>query len=164
MKLTQDIGPGPLWDFALALYSKPGVEKTALALQERNQVNVSLLLWAAWLDACGVHASEQQITAAARLIDGIDRHWVQPLRKLRRALDSEQSHTNRDPAGAQQALKKSLLEAELKAERWVLAELETFSRGQDWHGGEQRGESVRAYLCPILDEPVVEELVVLLAR
>ncbi|KFC50074.1 hypothetical protein DK37_21675, partial [Halomonas sp. SUBG004] len=47
----------PLWDFALALYARPGVEQACLTLQDEAGVDVCELLFHCWLYQQGLAAS-----------------------------------------------------------------------------------------------------------
>jgi len=57
-------GLKPLWEFALALYSSPGVEEMALFLQDSKRLRVSLLLWLCWLEARKLRLTQQQLQRA----------------------------------------------------------------------------------------------------
>lgn len=106
-----------LWEFALAVYARPGVEGACLRLQEAG-ADVCLVLTALWLDrrACVLDAE-----GLARL-QRASRHWqdtvVRPLRQLRQAWKA--------PAGADErlaVLREQLKGLELSAEREQLARL-----------------------------------------
>jgi uncharacterized protein (TIGR02444 family) len=105
----------PFWSFSLRLYARAGVAPACLALQERRQVDVNVLLYCIWLGAeRGVRIDEAN---AARIVASVAR-WsddvVVPLRALRTALKT-------DPRGAPKHLSDSLRNdikrAELDAER-----------------------------------------------
>lgn len=93
----------PLWDFALALYGRPGVQDVLLRLQDEADMDVLVLLADRWL------AQQQLNWPAAESLQGY-RHWrdamIVPLRALRRRCGKEQ-----------QPLYGQLLQAELSAER-----------------------------------------------
>ncbi|MDI5919423.1 TIGR02444 family protein [Halomonas sp. LR5S13] len=104
----------PLWEFALALYGRDGVEAACLMLQDEAGIDVCELLWHCWLhhhglacDACldPVRRWQRQVTA--------------PLRRLRRELKPE---AGRHASVA--ALRRTLQQAELQAEREALSRLE----------------------------------------
>jgi uncharacterized protein (TIGR02444 family) len=106
-----------LWEFALAVYARPGVEGACLRLQEAG-ADVCLVLTALWLDR----------RACARDSDGLTRlqrasqHWqdtvVRPLRQLRQAWKAA---SGADESLA--ALREQLKGLELAAEREQLARL-----------------------------------------
>ncbi len=93
----------PLWDFALALYGRPGVKDCLLRLQDEAGMDVLLLLADRWL------VQQQRDWPAAEFLQEY-RHWregmIVPLRALRRRCGKEQ-----------QPLYGQLLQAELSAER-----------------------------------------------
>jgi uncharacterized protein (TIGR02444 family) len=104
-----------LWEFAVALYAKPGVAKACLALQDKHGADVPLLLAAIWHGRTGRGA-----LSAARVErwTTIARTWrtqiVAPLRQARRALKAH------DAADLYAAVKR----AELAAEKLQLEALE----------------------------------------
>jgi len=111
----------PLWDFALALYAKPGVEAACLTLQEEAEIDVCELLFHCWLCSSGLEA------IPAVLADEREqrRLWqcqvTEVLRGLRRDLKAQ--------AGASEpvaALRETIKQAELMAER------ENLQRWQAW--------------------------------
>jgi len=106
-----------LWEFALAVYARPGVEGACLRLQEAG-ADVCLVLTALWLDrrACALDA--EGLTRLQRA----SQHWqdtvVRPLRQLRQAWKT--------PSGVDErlaALREQLKGLELAAEREQLARL-----------------------------------------
>lgn len=115
--------PDPdLWTFATGAYDAAGA--ACLALQDRHGVDVTILLFAAWVgETRGVAMGDAQIAQADDWIadwrDGV----VQPLRTLRRRL----KHTGTED------LRSAILAAELEAERISLATLERNAPG--WRGG-----------------------------
>lgn len=93
----------PLWDFALALYDRPGVKDCLLRLQDEAGIDVLMLLADCWLTQ-----QQRNWPATALLHDYL--HWretmIVPLRSLRRQCGS-----------SRQPLYGQLLQAELSAER-----------------------------------------------
>src|SRR5690606_35464969 len=93
----------PLWDFALALYDRPGVKDVLLRLQDEADMDVLILLADRWL------VQQQRDWPAEEFLQEY-RHWregmIVPLRALRRRCG--QQH---------QPLYGQLLQAELSAER-----------------------------------------------
>jgi len=71
-----------LWEWAVAAYARPGVAEACLDLQDSENQNVPLLLWAAWRP----HADE----AMARQAAGVAHAWadavIVPLRQVRRRM------------------------------------------------------------------------------
>ncbi|MBZ2190337.1 TIGR02444 family protein [Alcanivorax sp. JB21] len=104
-----------LWQFALSLWKRPGVERAALVLQDQHGVSVCLALAAVWL-------SRRDVLPDARLAEAMTetaRVWEQqrvaPLRGLRRQASAR---------GDWGDWRRLLQEAELEAERLLLLELE----------------------------------------
>lgn len=112
-----------LWDQALALYARPGVEAACLALQDQTKVDVCELLWACWLERHGLTPDGDAPTYLAPI-----RAWqaemTRPLRDRRRAL-KELALT--DPGLAE--LREALKRAELLAEREALRRLADLATG-----------------------------------
>lgn len=108
----------PLWEFALALYARPGVEAACLRLQDEAGVDVCELLWRCWLLQHGARPSPALEAEVAEV-----RRWqaqiTAPLRTLRRRLKAEAAG---DSGVA--ALRETLKRAELEAEREALKRLE----------------------------------------
>jgi len=106
-----------LWEFALAVYARPGVEGACLRVQEAG-ADVCLVLAALWLDRRGC-ALETKGLGRLRTASS---HWqdtvVRPLRQLRQAW--------KVPAGEDEdlaALREQLKNLELSAEREQLSRL-----------------------------------------
>ncbi|MBI1245259.1 MAG: TIGR02444 family protein [Alphaproteobacteria bacterium] len=108
-----------LWEFAVALYGRPGVAPACLTLQNRHGVDVPLLLAAIWHGASGRGALSGRRLARWR---AIARRWrTRVIERLRGARNALKTAARTDPATAR--LRKSILAAELEAERMCLAEL-----------------------------------------
>lgn len=75
----------PLWRYAQKLYGWQGVAGACLALQDREGLNVNLLIWACWLGRSGVLLPGSRLDAALAAIAAWDGQ-VQALRSLRRGL------------------------------------------------------------------------------
>jgi len=102
-----------LWEFALAFYSRDGVEAACLRLQDEAGVDVCELLWHAWLHHLGL-ACDANPAAVRRW----QREVTAPLRQLRRTLKPAASA--RDSVAE---LRQTLKQAELQAEREALSRL-----------------------------------------
>lgn len=118
--LRARLSAAPLWDFALGLYGRPGVESACLHLQDDAGIDVCELLWCCWLFWHGAIP----IAECPELWEV--RRWQQevtlPLRCLRRRLKAE---ANSDPGIAE--LRRTLQRAELQAERANLSRLEALT-------------------------------------
>jgi len=110
-----------LWEFALALYSRDGVEAACLRLQDEAGVDVCELLWHCWLYHHGLSCDER-----LEAIRGWQREVTGPLRRLRRALKPDA----REHEGVA-ALRRTLQQAELQAEREALSRLARLAVGSD---------------------------------
>ncbi|MDQ7729427.1 TIGR02444 family protein [Halomonas sp. SpR8] len=117
----QRLQQAPLWDFALALYAKPGVEAACLTLQDDAGLDICEVLFHCWLYSFGLEA----LPAALEPEREQRRLWqcdvTEVLRGLRRDLKvsavSSESIT---------ALRETVKQAELMAER------ENLQRWQSW--------------------------------
>ncbi|QXH35677.1 TIGR02444 family protein [Pseudomonas muyukensis] len=129
-----------LWNHALALYARPGVEAASLALQELGG-DVCLLLCATWLQARGVTADEQRTAALQALASPWQRDVVAPLRTLRRQW---REHALADPQLS--VLREQVKDLELQAERTLLERLEALAR--EWPATADAGQDWLARLAP----------------
>ncbi|MDD2059484.1 TIGR02444 family protein [Pseudomonas sp. GD03860] len=117
-----------LWNFALNLYARPGVEAACLQWQDQGG-DVCLLLCAAWLHERGVTPNEQQARELCELANAWQVDVVTPLRKLRQqwraasGQDEELAH-----------LRKQVKGLELAAERVLLERLEAISEAWEKSG------------------------------
>ena len=104
-----------LWNHALALYTKPGVEAACLDLQALGG-DVCLLLCATWLQARGVAVGDARVQALREVAQRWQQEVVTPLRTLRQqwraaAQDDAQLATLRDQVkGLELQAEKALLE------------------------------------------------------
>jgi uncharacterized protein (TIGR02444 family) len=105
----------PLWDFSLSVYSERGVAEECLTLQDRHDLNVNLVLLAAYLGCAGIALTEEHWEDAASEIALLDEIVVRPLRSIRRAL---KSHANTEdslgtrPMGVYRTIKAAEIDAE----------------------------------------------------
>lgn len=110
------------WDWAIAVYERPGVAEACLRLQDAHGQCVPLLLWAAWSGE-----TDQALAAEAA---SQARSWlaiIEPLRAVRRRLKSPVS---RDDDGARLPLRERVKATELAAEQALMAGLEALSPGR----------------------------------
>ncbi|MBI1180373.1 MAG: TIGR02444 family protein [Alphaproteobacteria bacterium] len=103
-----------LWRFSLDLYGQPGMEAACLDLQERFGADVNLVLYCLWRGRLSGPELVAADTAVRRLRDDI----TVPLRRMRRALARQ---------GGEAALRESIKQAELEAERLEQALLQDLS-------------------------------------
>lgn len=120
--MRRELDNHPLWDFALALYARPGVETACLRLQDDAGLDVCELLWLCWLSYHGLTLTEQ----ADSLLEPVrawQRDMTYPLRRQRRALKPLC-----DEAPELGKLRQTIKQAELQAEQEALRQLETLTR------------------------------------
>lgn len=137
-------GNDGLWDFACALYAKPGVAQACLALQEECGADVPLLLAALWHGATG---RGSLVAARARRWKTLARSWrkqiVAPLREARRALKTQE-------AAEAAALYAAVKRAELAAEKLQLEALERDAAARETRAKRVRGADARTNACRVL--------------
>lgn len=112
----------PLWDFALELYAKPGIEAICLDLQNEHKLSINRLIFAVWA------AKEQKLLDLKRLTSSDANEWQQPIAhplrsvryKVRERLDNHPELEN---------VYKNLRKAELQSEQVEIAYLYYVSQG-----------------------------------
>lgn len=113
MPSNHKAGENALWQFSLAFYAAPGVAKALITLQDRDGLDVNLILFALWLGLSGHRRFDRDaLTAADRAIRDIRAEIVEPLRTLRQKLKE-----NLDPDI--QRLREGVKTLELAAEQLV---------------------------------------------
>lgn len=119
--LRDRLQQAPLWEFALALYGREGIEAACLSLQDEAGVDVCELLWRCWLLTHGALPGPDAEAGLAEV-----RRWQRevtaPLRRLRRGLKAAAESR----AGIAR-LRETLKRAELEAEQETLARLESLA-------------------------------------
>ena len=110
-----------LWTWAVAAYEAPGVAEACLSLQDHNEQNVPLLLWAAWVAVTGRRPDEETIEAACDTARAWQTTTIAPLRAVRRTLKTPVPDLETD---ARLAVREQVKAAELAAERHLLNGLE----------------------------------------
>ena len=98
----------PLWDYSLTIYRLDEVATSCIALQDKFDIDVNLLLYAAWLAHLKRGLSDDHLVAMEACVCEWREQVVKPLRALRRQL--------RDYPGAESA-RDELKHLELQAER-----------------------------------------------
>lgn len=109
-----------LWDFATTIYSQPEVEALSLELQERNNANVNILLWAVWLREEGIALSGDVLDDVISTVDSVSLVTVNRLRSVRRDIKEIGSFTRVQS----QMISKLILNAELAIEKVLLHRLQ----------------------------------------
>ncbi len=84
-----DIAKGnPFWEFSTQVYSKQGVDKALLSLQDRMGVDVNMVLYCVWLAYRGSDGNDlaQHLAGALKLSREWQKNLVEPLRTSRNNL------------------------------------------------------------------------------
>lgn len=132
--------PADLWSFALACYTRPGVEHTCLHLQDGG-ADVCLLLCALWLERRQVAFDLERLTQLRTIAEPWQRQVVQPLRALRQGWKAA---AQLDPQQAR--LREQVKALELQAEQELLRRLEQLT--EKW----QATDKPVAWLEPLLED------------
>lgn len=149
-----EFAPSPLWDFALAIYTRSGVEPLCLRLQDNHAVNIPVLLFARWLEA---RQQALDLPAVLACVTHWDSHYVQVLRGLRRQM-------KRDYGGSVELLREQIKRVELLAERQELDWLEQLARDWPRNATLAAGDNLRVYLGQLgVPELVIVEAIASLA-
>ena len=113
-----------LWAWTLTAYEAPGVAEACLSLQDHNEQNVPLMLWAAWVAVTGRRPDEETIEAACDAARAYDTVVVAPLRAVRRTLKAPIPDIDNDH---REALRQPVTALELDAVRRLMLELEALA-------------------------------------
>jgi uncharacterized protein (TIGR02444 family) len=145
-----------LWDFAVNLYTRPGVAALCLRLQDEYGVNVPLLLFARWLE---LRNQAMDLPAALNRVDRWHREYVEPLRELRRKMKVDFARELDLIAPVRNQIKDAELLAEKQELNW-LAQL-----ADDWHPTAlDAGRNLRLYLAYLqVPEHLAAETLAILA-
>lgn len=140
-----------LWDFATSVYSQPEVEQLSLELQERNNANVNILLWAVWLQEAEIALSKDVLHDVIATVESISLVTVNRLRSVRRDIKEINSFTRVQS----QMINKLILNAELAIEKVLLHRLQDMtSKFVEVMPDKQHPVSLIDYLQSLkLDEP-----------
>ena len=131
-----------LWNHALALYARPGIEAACLELQALGG-DVCLLLCATWLQRRAIAFSEARAGQLQAIAGPWQQDVVTPLRALRQQWRTAALH-DRQLA----AVREQLKDLELQAERTLLHRLEQCAQG--WSG--ENAECVHDWLDRLAPE------------
>jgi len=143
-------GDTGLWDFSLAVYARPAVAETCLALQDAFGADVNLVLYCCWLGATGRgHLDAEDFARLSEAASVWQREVVTPLRAVRRRLaEPPRRVAHALSAALREAVKAAELDAE-RIEQTVLAE--ALERAPVVHDAARRrrdiGHSLARYLA-----------------
>jgi uncharacterized protein (TIGR02444 family) len=77
----------PFWQFSIRVYAAPGVAEECLALQERYDIDVDLLLFCVWLAVeRGIDITPADVAVFNDAVGEWHRRTVKPLRAARQAM------------------------------------------------------------------------------
>jgi uncharacterized protein (TIGR02444 family) len=102
----------PFWTYSLALYGRPGVDAACLALQDRLDLDVNMLLFCCWAGSRGRALEGREVGALAAAVRALRDGVIRPLRQARRALKIQAA----DLGPAAQDLRRTVKADELAAE------------------------------------------------
>jgi uncharacterized protein (TIGR02444 family) len=125
----------PLWDYSLSIYRLEEVATSCVALQDTFDIDVNLLLYAAWLASLKHSLSDGHLVAIEAQVGEWRERVVKPLRALRRQLRGYSSAA---------AVREELQQLELRAEREQQDRMYVFHQ--------------RAPRLPHSDDPLLENL------
>ena len=104
--------PDTLWQASLAIYAEPDMQKTLLARQDQQGLNVNLELLRLHLERAGTPLDTAWYAQLQTAIAPFNAHFTQRLRALRQTFAS----STELPPESRQQLKQQLLAAELTLE------------------------------------------------
>src|SRR5690606_34209055 len=128
---SMDWPDNPFWDYALALYRRPGVEAACLELQARHGLDVNMVLFCCWLGRRGIAPDRATLGAIAAAAERWQEAFVRPLRAVRSRLKTDLAQPRPGDVAARfpelaAALRARVLAVEIDGERLeqlLLAEL-----------------------------------------
>ena len=102
-----------LWDYAVEIYSRPGMSDLCLMFQDDYGADVSIILFISWCSAQGIRIDDQLLTRVEQSIGVWNRAMVVPLREIRRELTLNSGGMTRKTVSVfREKLKALELEAE----------------------------------------------------
>ena len=113
-----------LWDYATAVYSRPGIPESILWFQDHCRGDVPIILFISWCSIRGVPVDHQLLAQIEQMVSVWPRDVVAPLRGLRRDLKTDSKGIVQETVFAFRVKLKAL---ELEAEHLELNALATLS-------------------------------------
>ncbi|MEQ8247213.1 MAG: TIGR02444 family protein [Alphaproteobacteria bacterium] len=139
-----------LWDFAVRVYGRPGVEAACVELQDSYNADVLVLIYGLWAGTRGKRLSRGDFAAIMSSVAPWQRHTISPLRAVRRALKESADFSNGFEVAAR-SVGRRVKDLELDAERCELEFLETLGYGEATEKGGATTESNLAIYLSSLD-------------
>jgi uncharacterized protein (TIGR02444 family) len=142
------------WRFSLAVYGRPGVTPSCLALQDRLGLDVNLLLFCCWSAARGHRLGRSELAAALAASQPWQRDIVGPLRRIRRQLAQPTALAPGDAAILYEQAQQLELAAE-QAEQHLLAAAVPFAPREvdDSRQAADTAANLRLYLGQVDGRP-----------
>lgn len=126
-------------EYAVSLYGEPGVSEACLSLQDRDGLDVVMLLYLSWLGRYGIMMRDDSILQAMQAIEGWREAVVLPLRTMRNRMKSDIGAVRSDLA---EPLRGTVKKAELEAELIQIDVLQRLSEnlpGRDGRSADRAG-------------------------
>lgn len=148
--LLEDNSPS-LWMFTLDRYAEPGVQRAAMALQEKLDADVNLLFYCAWYAASGRgRLDKEEIERAEMQVARWRDEVTVPLRRLRNYIKADPALKSLEGAVE---VREKILGAEIESEHVNQILIESMSRPPAYSSdGTQRDtaeHNLRTYLAYI---------------
>ena len=145
----------PLWDFAVEIYSKPDVENIVVALQDKYDANVNLILWCCWLQKEKIIVDNGCLPDVLIAVDAVSQQTVSKLREVRRGLKTVGMLT-RVQVGL---ISRHILNAELALEKLLLQRLQDYTlKHMVGHADGSVDKLGLAYYLTFIDIPDAERI------
>lgn len=138
----------PFWDFTLALYGRPGVAPALIGLQDRQGLDVNMLLFCCWAGSAGRVLAAADLQAVEAVADPWQAEVVRPLRALRRRL---KGGFGRLPADQVEAFRKRINALEIDGERIAQDAMSKLSAAPEAGGHTPTANHVAANLTAYLE-------------
>lgn len=128
----------PLWDFVTWAYEREGVEKACLALQNRLNADVNIILFCVWLSFRGAGTANlaKYLGTALKISRDWQRNIVEPVRTARQNLKDaiETGSFAENDLHAAEALRGRIKQCELDLEQLQTSALYALVTTGDDHG------------------------------
>lgn len=134
------------WDYAVALYVRPGVQEQLLHWQDKNCADVNLALLCVWAGSRGRALENADFRLASAATTGWNAGVTRTLRALRRRLKEDWHCLAENTEPARQSILAAELEAERTAQRLMLEALAPWPAAPAGGSPALAEANLRAYL------------------
>ncbi len=117
-----DYSTTTLWDFSLALYNEKPVQNACLALQDRHDIDVNILLFCCWLGIRNTAIDRNEMQTVLTHTQVWQRMVVKPLRAIRHDM---KGGVGLFPVNEAETLRAKIKSLELESEYLEQQQLET---------------------------------------